>query len=129
LFFTHILQVINFCVSMLDEKHSNDRTGSRSYFFNSFFWSILAERSGKFDYSAVKGHTKKVDIYSAGTERVFFPINNKNRHWLLMVIDMRAKALLLYDSLSAPTTPEIYFEGFIKWLEHEAFSREATFNR
>jgi Ulp1 family protease len=60
---------------------------------------------------------------------VFFPINIENCHWSLMVIDMRAKALLLYDSLSPPTTPEIYFEGFIKWLQHEAFSREATFNR
>ena len=114
---------------MLNEKHCNDLTRERrSFFLNSFFWTILAER-GAFDYSAAKGYTKNVDIYSARTERVFVPINVKNRHWLLMVIDMRAKALLLYDSLSTPTTPEIYFEGFLKWLEHEAFSREATFDR
>jgi sentrin-specific protease 1 len=118
-------EVINFYFRMLEEKDAQKPTTLRSHFFNTFFWERMMVVDSGFKFSNVKRWTKKRDIFSA--DKLYFPINLGNMHWVLVVVDVQSKCVRHYDSLGADG--ELYLQGFLLWLQHEASSSSKVFNK
>ena len=68
---------------------------------NTFFWAKLQGTTGKYGYAGVSSWTRKtrrnrgVDLFSY--KRVLVPINRKNTHWALALIDMVHRTVEFLD--------------------------------
>jgi Ulp1 family protease len=90
-------EVINFYLSMLQSDFNQCAVGQgKIYSFSTFFMVRLLENN-TYKYANVARWTKRVDIFSF--EKVFIPINIKNMHWTLIVIDFTMKTIIYYDAL------------------------------
>lgn len=96
-------EIINFYFSLLGERcdremqQENGRSGPKCAFLNSFFYTKLSENG--YNYDGVRRWTKrrKIDIFSC--DLVFFPVNCKNVHWCLGVINVGQQRIEYYDSM------------------------------
>ena len=76
----------------------------RCHFFKSFFMTKLlneghAEKDGEYEYRNVKRWSKKVpgkDIFAL--DKVFFPINVGEVHWVCACAYIQEKRIQYYDS-------------------------------
>ena len=115
---------VNYYIDLLsirDEKLVTNYFRERpSYFFTSFFFEKLSWKpsnsenkdTGKFD-SLEKWTTKRnIDIFDY--DKLFFPVNVRKCHWLLVVIWLKEKEIRYYDSMG-----DSYFEFTTsKFLEY-----------
>jgi Ulp1 family protease len=91
-------EIINIYMCLLDKRDSKlcmlyPEQRKRSLFFNTFsiqLTKIGIEQANKY---CSKG---KINIFNF--KRLYFPINIKNIHWTLIVIDMENKSIVYYDS-------------------------------
>jgi Ulp1 family protease len=81
-------EVINFYVEMMMQE------GGSIHSFNTFFMVRLYQNEN-YNFNNVARWTKKVDIFRQ--KKVFIPINYKNEHWVLVVIDLTIKTIFFYD--------------------------------
>ncbi|KAI1702902.1 sentrin-specific protease [Ditylenchus destructor] len=84
-------EVINFYMSLICERSRRKPSLPSAYAFNTFFYPTLVKKG----YANVKEWTKKVDIFSY--DLLFIPIHLIN-HWCLVVVDLRQKCAMFYDS-------------------------------
>ena len=110
---------VNFYMNLLsirDEKFVNNYLRKqRSYFFTSFFFERLLwkpsdckdKTTGKFDQ--LQKWTTKRNINIFDYDKLFFPVNISNGHWLLVVIWLKEKEIRYYDSMG-----DSYFEHTTK---------------
>ncbi|KRK01777.1 sentrin-specific protease 1 [Drosophila yakuba] len=85
--------IINFYMNLLAER-SEKRPGQMPsvYAMNTFFVPRLLQ-SG---FDGVKRWTRKVDLFSK--DIILVPVHHSGVHWCLVVIDLRAKTMLYYNS-------------------------------
>ena len=83
-------EVINFYFEMLLN------TSTTMYAFSSFFMQQLLIKSNCYNFANVKRWTKKVDIFLQ--KIIFIPINMRNFHWTLIIINIEMKSISYYDS-------------------------------
>ncbi|XP_043647726.1 sentrin-specific protease 1 [Drosophila teissieri] len=85
--------IINFYMNLLAER-SEKRPGQvpSVYAMNTFFVPRLLQ-SG---FDGVKRWTRKVDLFSK--DIILVPVHHSGVHWCLVVIDLRAKTMLYYNS-------------------------------
>ena len=67
----------------------------RAFAFNTFFYSLLAQRG----YSGVRRWTKKAKVNLFEMDRVLIPINKGGFHWILCVVNVEYKRIEYYDSM------------------------------
>ena len=89
-------QVINFYMEMMNEQYGGSVCAAnlrgKLYFFNSFLWERLMVTDRKFNFSAVSKWTKNiVDLFDH--EMLFFPVNIRNTHWILVAIQLVGKTI------------------------------------
>jgi Ulp1 family protease len=67
---------------------------------SSFFMPKLLSESdnNKYCYKAVSRWTKGGDIFLL-YDKILIPVNHRNTHWFLIVVDMGARTVRAYDSL------------------------------
>ena len=65
-------EVVNLWMRMLHERN-NLRCRIPAHFFNTFFYSLLYNRSNVYNYEAVKRWSRKFDLFSKS--RVYIPVN------------------------------------------------------
>ena len=79
---------INFYVEVMMQE------GESIHSFSTFFMIRLYENEN-YTFKNVAKWTKKVDIFRQ--KKVFIPINVKNFHWVLVVIDITITTIFFYD--------------------------------
>ena len=95
-------EVINLYLKLVLARAQRDGTSVRlptaplrAHVFQTFFLNKLLGRG--YDYSAVRRWTKNVDLFAL--DAVIVPVNERQTHWVLAVINMRSKRFEFFDSL------------------------------
>jgi sentrin-specific protease 1 len=114
-------EVINFCMSMLQERDDKLRgvnpKRKRSHYFNSFFMDkLLGNGHVGYIYKDVARWTKKFDVFQL--DKVFIPVNIGNTHWTMAVVLISRKEIHYYDSMRGEGAR--YKNGLLRWLVDEA---------
>ena len=91
-----------------------------SRFFNSFFFSNLLENGSNYNYENVKTWSKSFDIFAS--DKIFVPINIKNKHWSLIVAYMQQQKIQYYDSLGHDGRKLL--EAFLRYIEDEHLDKK-----
>jgi Ulp1 family protease len=104
----------------------------RSHFFKSFFMSQLLNEGnadpsldGKYEYTNVKDWSKNVpgkDLFKL--DKIFFPINHGQMHWICGMIDMAKKKIYMYDSLGS--SGEKYLKSLFRYIQDEHQTKKGT---
>jgi Ulp1 family protease len=116
-FFQQLMNVRNIAIRNLLKKLSTADTVvnySSSFFFNSYLVSKLIER-GEYNFELVQKWTKNIDVF--GYDKLFLPIHiSEHRHWTLVVVDVKRKAILWLDSIKGYTQCNMYTLSIRRWL-------------
>jgi len=111
-----------------EELCMNDPTRQRSHFFKSFFITKVlnegnASCDGKYEYRNVKRWSKKVpgkDIFKL--DKILFPINMGNMHWIAAVIFMKKKRIEIFDSMGSDGGR--YLEALFSYIQDEHMDKK-----
>ena len=127
-------EIIHYFYLMLSKRDEElckkDPTRQRSHFFKSFFITkILNEGSatcdGKYEYRNVKRWSKKVpgkDIFKL--DKILFPINMGNMHWIAAAIFMKQKRIEIFDSLGSDGSR--YLNALFSYIQDEHMDKKKT---
>jgi sentrin-specific protease 1 len=127
-------EVIHYFYIMLSKRDEEmcrlDPKRKRTHFFKSFFMTKLLNEGnanpaldGKYTYSNVKRWSKKVpgkDIFALN--KIFFPINQGQSHWVCAVVFMQEKRIQMYDSMRSPGRD--YLEAIFQYLKDEHLNKK-----
>lgn len=83
------------------------------HYFNSFFYGKISTQGHK----GVARWTRRVDVFTK--DKLIFPVNLGNSHWVAGCVDMRHRRIEYYDSMHTPNPH--FFLHMRGWLstEHE----------
>lgn len=127
-------EIIHYFYLMLakrdEELCKNDPERKRSHFFKSFFITKLlnegnASCDGKYEYRNVKRWSKKVpgkDIFNL--DKILFPINMGNMHWICAAIFMKEKRIQIYDSMGS--NGNRYLDALFNYVQDEHMDKKKT---
>lgn len=122
-------EVIHYFLIMLgkrdEELCAQDSSRLRCHFFKSFFMTKILNEGhanpnvdGTYEYRNVKRWSKKVpgkDIFNL--DKIIFPINQGNAHWICGVVFMQEKRIQMYDSLGGDG--RMYLEAIFRYIQDE----------
>ena len=94
----------------------------RVFMFNTFFFGRLRERVGCYDYAGVRKWGFKNGLHIGEVDKVLIPVNVESTHWVLVVVDVRERSLLLYDSLFGGDRASVV-DTVRRWLRDEVVDR------
>jgi len=118
-------EIINFYMEMLKERDTKlcelDPNRKPSWFFSSFLIAKLLE-DGDYSYARVKRWAKRFDAFAQ--DKIFFPINIANNHWVLVVAYIQKKQVRFYDSFHS--TGKKYVDAVFKWLQDEHLAKKGV---
>mmetsp|Transcript_24512 Transcript_24512/g.57602 ORF Transcript_24512/g.57602 Transcript_24512/m.57602 type:complete len:599 (+) Transcript_24512:101-1897(+) len=127
-------EIIHYFYLMLakrdEELCGNDSSRKRSHFFKSFFITKLlnegnATCDGKYEYRNVKRWSKKVpgkDIFNL--DKILFPINMGNMHWICAAIFMNKKRIEIFDSMGS--NGDRYLNALFNYIQDEHADKKKT---
>mmetsp|Transcript_23082 Transcript_23082/g.63998 ORF Transcript_23082/g.63998 Transcript_23082/m.63998 type:complete len:588 (+) Transcript_23082:59-1822(+) len=127
-------EIIHYFYLMLakrdEEMCMNDPSRKRSHFFKSFFITKLlnegnASCDGKYEYRNVKRWSKKVpgkDIFQL--DKILFPINMGNMHWICAAIFMNKKRIEVFDSMGAGGNR--YLDALFNYIQDEHLDKKKS---
>jgi hypothetical protein len=85
----------------LEEKFNNE--GKNKFFSHQFFSTVLDEKMSRSNADVPSRLTKMAHInkgnWNNTWERLFFPINVWDNHWILIVLDKTTKQVMVFDSV------------------------------
>jgi hypothetical protein len=127
-------EVIHYFYLMLakrdEDMFKQDPSRKRSHFFKSFFLTKLLNEGhsdpameGTYEYRNVKRWSKKVpgkDIFKL--DKIFFPINQGQMHWLCGVVFIQKKKIKIYDSMGSGGRH--YLESLFQYLQEEHMDKK-----
>lgn len=127
-------EVIHYFYLMLakrdEDMSKHDPSRKRSHFFKSFFITKLLNEGhsdpameGTYEYRNVKRWSKKVpgkDIFKL--DKIFFPINQGQMHWLCGVVFIQKKQIKIYDSMGSGGRH--YLESLLQYLQDEHMDKK-----
>lgn len=120
-------EVIHYFLLMLTKRDEDlcqkDPGKRRSHFFKSFFITKILNEGhhtldGKYEYKNVKRWSKKVpgkDLFKL--DKVFFPINQGQMHWLCACAFIAEKRIEVYDSMGSSGTK--YLNCIFQYLQDD----------
>lgn len=112
-------EIINTYMDMLNERDtllsSKFPDRKASHFFKTYIMSNLGTGE-KYSFERVQKYESKINIFEL--RRLYFPINIKDTHWTLAVVDMDAKQIHYYDSMNKGG--HIYMNSLLMWLKDKA---------
>ena len=129
-------EVIHYFLLMLSKRDEEicrqDPGRKRSHFFKSFFITKLLneghsnpEIEGTYEFKNVKRWSKKVpgkDIFNL--DKIIFPINQNNMHWLCAVAFMQEKRIQLYDSMGSRGL--YYLKSIFRYIQDEHKAKKGS---
>lgn len=88
------------------------------HYFNSFFYTKICNQG----HQGVARWTRRVDVFSKN--KLLFPINLGNSHWVTGCINVRHRRIEYYDSMHAPNPA--FFRRMRSWLKAEHRAKRGT---
>jgi Ulp1 family protease len=113
-FYFQMLQVRNV------QLHNLNKNRRKSHFFSTYFITKLLYNANGYEYGNVKRWTKHIDIFLY--DKIFFPINLNNSHWMLAVIFMQRQEIHFYDSYHSKGIN--YLDGLKRWIMDESIDKK-----
>ncbi|KAG8464826.1 hypothetical protein KFE25_010194 [Diacronema lutheri] len=120
-------EVINLYLKLVLARAQRDGTSVRlptaplrAHVFQTFFLNKLLGRG--YDYSAVRRWTKNVDLFAL--DAVIVPVNERQTHWVLAVINMRSKRFEFFDSLGG--TGDDVLEHLRRYVRDEHMAKKGS---
>lgn len=125
-------EIIHYFYLMLSKRDEelcrNDPSRKRSHFFKSFFITKLLNEGntscdGKYEYRNVKRWSKKVpgkDIFDL--DKILFPINMGNMHWICAAIFMKKKRIEIFDSMGSDGNR--YLDALFNYIQDEHMDKK-----
>lgn len=125
-------EIIHYFYLMLakrdEELCKNDPSRKRSHFFKSFFITKLlnegnASCDGTYEYRNVKRWSKKVhgkDIFNL--DKILFPINMGNMHWICAAIFIKKKRIEIFDSMGS--NGNRYLDALFNYIQDEHMDKK-----
>lgn len=112
--------IIDFSMRMFQERDDYECQqiqGKRSsHFYSCHFMNLLLVNG--YDYSNVQRWSKNFNIFEK--DKVFCPVNLKNKHWGLLVIYVQRKEIIYYDSMGIKGKK--YLDSALQYMYDEAKS-------
>lgn len=110
-------EVIHYYLCVLLSKRDEemcklDPSLKRSHFFKSFFMTKLLLSEDMYGWS---NHVPGKDIFNL--DKIFFPVNQGETHWICAVVFMQEKRIQMYDSCGGPGMH--YLENIFRYLKDE----------
>jgi hypothetical protein len=105
----------------------------RNLFFQSYFATKLVNvghlsKAGEYEYTNVSNWSRNFpiqDIFSV--EKIFFPINHNQNHWLCVVVYMEERRIEMYDSrVSSLQATSGVLESIFRYLQDEHLDKKKT---
>ncbi|CEH14603.1 Protease, Ulp1 family [Ceraceosorus bombacis] len=93
------------------------------------YWDVHAFQTHMFvkiqreGHAGVKRWTKKVDVFSK--DRIIFPVNRSNSHWVTAAINLRQRRFEFYDSMTGGWAHDAA-HALMAWLEAEWLAKKAS---
>mmetsp|Transcript_22688 Transcript_22688/g.53712 ORF Transcript_22688/g.53712 Transcript_22688/m.53712 type:complete len:673 (-) Transcript_22688:1562-3580(-) len=127
-------EVIHYFYLMLSKRDKEmcekDPSRKPSHFFKSFFMTKLlneghATKDGQYEYSNVKRWSKKVpgkDLF--GLNKILFPINMGNAHWIAACIFMEKKRIEIFDSMGG--SGRVYLDALFQYIKDEHKAKKGS---
>lgn len=121
-------EVINFYVGMLSSWDENlcrlHPSKVPSYFQTTHFYNALTNGTNMYRYDWVRRWTKKVNVFAQ--DKLFFPINITNRHWVLCVVFVKERVVRFYDSCGGDG--KRYLAIMKRWLQNEYEDKQLVYD-
>jgi len=115
--------IVDFYMKLLQQYA--DKIAKTNYYFSSMFMGKLLE-DGKYDFDKVKKWKDQQKIKSFDWyNKIFFPINISNSHWVLICADRSKLTLTYYDSLG--NDGDLYLDCIEKYFKE--YSRNDKWTR
>lgn len=122
-------EVINKIMALLNQREDmlrdtmafpnrTDAAHGSNYFFHSFLFAKLYADNNEYNFEAVQKYAKRVNLFRKG--KVFFPLNNDQSHWNLVVLDISKKCATIYDSLVGRPLLVKYMEYLVDYIYDDA---------
>ena len=115
-------EVIHYFLMTLADRDEELNPDRRSHFFKSFFVTKLlnegSAKEGTYEYKNVKRWSKKApgkDLFSL--DKIVFPINQNQMHWVCAVAFMRERKIQFYDSMGS--NGMYYLKHLLQYLKDE----------
>eukprot|EP00934_Nitzschia_sp_Nitz4_P005502 Nitzschia sp. Nitz4//scaffold3_size479765//115325//117029//NITZ4_000049-RA/size479765-augustus-gene-0.28-mRNA-1//-1//CDS//3329550605//5492//frame0 len=127
-------EVIHYFLLMLTNRDEalcqKDPSRKRCHFYKSFFITKLlndghATKHGEYEYRNVKRWSKKApggDLFNL--DKVFFPINAGQAHWLCACAFMTEKRIEVFDSMGGSL--EVYLDAIFQYLQDDHLDKKKT---
>ena len=106
----------------------------RCHFFKSFFMTKMLNEGhgtmdGQYQYSNVRQWSKKVpgqDIFELN--KMFFPVNFGEKHWFCVMVDVPAKKIQVFDSISSidGLDEQDYLQSLFRYLQDEHMDKKKS---
>jgi hypothetical protein len=111
-----------------EEMYQKDPEKKRCHFFKSFFITKVLNEGhaildGKYEYKNVKRWSKNVpgkDLFKL--DKIFFPINQGQMHWLCACAFISEKRIEVYDSMGSPGTK--YLNCIFQYLQDDHMAKK-----
>jgi len=94
----------------------------RTRMFNTFFFSRLSARLGRYDYSGVSRWGAKLQLNLEAVDTILIPVNLQRTHWVLVNINVKGRSFLYYDSFGTPDSG-LVVPAVRRWLGDEVRTR------
>ena len=85
--------------------------------FNSSFFPLLSA-----GYHRVLKWTKRLELDVFSLDKILVPINVQEKHWVLGVIDLRARQIQVFDSLGWNNSESV--QVLARWLRNESCDKK-----
>ena len=93
----------------------------RSCMFGTYFYLRLVPVAGAYDYDGVRTWGFKNGLDVGSVDRILIPVNVENLHWVLVIVDVKERRFLFFDSLGGRAASVL---GMVRrWLTDEVVNR------
>eukprot|EP00170_Pyropia_yezoensis_P007429 contig_30435_g7452 len=102
-----------------------NRRPLRTYCFNTFFHTRLAQGARGYDYAGVARWTTKARVDVLALELVLVPVNLSQYHWVLAAVDMAHHRFLYLDSMHGADGADVIL-SLRRWLVDEVGAKHGA---
>jgi len=103
-------------------EEAGGQQAPRTRMFSTFFFSRLSARVGCYDYAGVRRWGTKLRLNLEAVDTILIPVNLQRTHWVLVMINVKDRAFLYYDSFGSHDTFEVV-PTVRRWLCDEVHTR------
>lgn len=110
-------------MELINQRDLALHDGKRTiYAFSCYFFNLLSVNG--YDYQRVRKWPRRAGVDVFLLDKVILPLNVNNTHWILAVVNLKARQLEYFDSLGGrhPDVPD----RLRRWLKEESLDKRGV---